>query len=123
MRRMLPLMLQIFLGVVSWDACAAQLPDVRLACGNNAGTFCEITSHDDRTLIINRVVLNKRVGVRDCDVSDQKLDLANFSTGRQKLTDKPLQLGDKVTVQFAGSCGNPVVLTIYTNVGSVQFNQ
>lgn len=82
-----------------------------------------ITSHDDRELIIQRFVVNKRVGEEFCDIRirDAHPDsVPIIFPDVNRLIGKKLRFGDAESA-YTTMCGNPIQIDVYTNLGAVSY--
>jgi hypothetical protein len=99
------------------DANAAALPNIGINCNEilYRGYGCTFTNLDTRSLSISQVILNNRENDETCIKT--KDDLLH-----KDLSNKLLHTGDAIGLYFDGSCGKPVMVEIFTNVGGVHYD-
>ena len=95
----------------------------------------KITSRDDRSIVVQRVVINKRYGNSDCDLKIHKVEEADakkwapsskvvidtFKHAGQ-LEGRSLHFADVQAVIANALCGNPIRVEVFTNQGDTAFD-
>ena len=85
----------------------------------------EITSLDDRTITLKRIVVNRKEGNEDCDFKEWggKLSGAPATLTAVYPTPATIKFSERTTVTYSRiHCNNPMTIKIYTNVGSAIYN-